>query len=466
MTTPAVTPARIRPPLDPEFLPAALWMRQFRAATEAVPERRLQLALERPDGTVYHHAMRLLPDTAETRAWNLRAVERVVKFLLWQKGGATLHVAGAPELAAALRTAYAPAGERAFDAETIAEKVFLQPLSVVDCRTGDLPVARDQAVTLGGHTNGCRIGFDLGGSDRKCAAVIDGKAVFTEEIGWDPYFQADPEYHRAGIEDSLQRAARHLPRVDAIGGSAAGIYIDNEPRVASLFRGVPPAVFKAQVRPLFKAVQAAWNHVPFVVVNDGEVTALAGSLALADTGILGIALGTSQAVGYCNPDGHITSWLNELAFAPVDFRAQAPMDEWSEDRGCGVQYFSQQAVARLAPVAGIPLPADMPFAQQLEAVQDLMRQGDARARRVYETVGVYLGYTIPWYAEFYALRHVLLLGRVTSGAGGDLIIGQAQAVLEAEFPALREQVRISMPDETFKRHGQAVVAAGLPVTDS
>jgi len=453
----------LRPPLDPGFEPATLWMRAFRAAA-AGSGRQAELALERPDGAVYRHRLPLLPDAAETRPRNLRALERTVKFLLWQKGAATLHLAGAPELSASLRQLYSPGNARAFDAETIAEKVFLRPLAAHDCAPGALPAPRDSSVALGGHTAGCRIGFDLGGSDRKCAAVIDGEAVFTEEIPWDPYFQSDPEYHRAGIEDSLQRAAKHLPRVDAIGGSAAGIYIDNEPRVASLFRGVPAAAFDRTVRPLFKTLRAAWNDVPFVVVNDGEVTALAGAMALQDNAILGIAMGTSQAVGYCGPDGRITSWLNELAFAPVDFREDAPVDEWSGDHGCGVQYFSQQAVARLAPVAGIALPDDLPFAERLVAVQERMAVGDERARRIYETIGAYLGWTIPWYADFYTLRHVLLLGRVTSGAGGAVIIAQAEAVLKTAFPALHEQVRISMPDETFKRHGQAVVAASLPAS--
>jgi predicted NBD/HSP70 family sugar kinase len=319
---------------------------------------------------------------------------------------------------------------------------------------------------MGRHLNGCRIGFDLGGSDRKAAALIDGEIVFSEEIAWDPYFQKDPAYHIEGVHDSLKRAAAHLPRVDAIGGSAAGVYVNNEVRVGSLFRGVPPVAFEAHIRRMFFTLQERWGGVPFEVVNDGEVTALAGSMAMNDNAVLGVSMGTSQAGGYVTPAGNITSWLNELAFAPVDYRADAPRDEWSGDRGCGVQYFSQQGVGRLAAVAGFGFPSTLPLPEQLIAVQDAMKAGDARARAIYETIGICFGYSIAHYADFYELRNLLVLGRVSSGEGGDLILARAQAVLRDEFPALAETIRLRTPDEKSKRHGQATAAASLPATPS
>ena len=124
------------------------------------------------------------------------------------------------------------------------------------------------------------------------------------------------------------------------------------------------------------------------MVNDGEVTALAGSMSLRSNAVLGISLGTSTAAGYVTPDGNITPWLNELAFVPVDYREGAPADEWSGDPGVGAQYFSQQAVSRLLPAAGIALPAEMPLAERLVEVQALMAKGDLRARRIYEAIGV------------------------------------------------------------------------------
>ncbi|TAN36498.1 MAG: ROK family protein [Verrucomicrobia bacterium] len=456
-------PKKIQPILDRSFLPAVLWNRAYAACVTAEPRSLpLVLALQRPDGLCYRHELRILPHTGGNVVLNLRYVERILKVLLWMKGGSRILVGGCAAIADALRAIYAPGGARAFDVDLIGRKVFLDTLRVEACRIEDVPAAKEPTVALGRHLDGCRIGFDLGGSDRKCAAVIEGKVVHAEEVPWDPCFQKDPQYHIAGIRDSLRRAAAKLPRVDAIGGSAAGVYINNEPRVASLFRGLAPADFDHHIRPLFHNLRQEWNNVPFEVVNDGEVTALAGSMAMNDNAVLGISMGTSVAVGYCDERGRITTWLNELAFTPADYRVNAPADEWSGDLGCGVQYFCQQGVARLAPKAGLEFPAGMKHAEQLIEVQKLMAAGDKRARRIYETIGVCFGYEIAHYAEFYRIRNLLILGRVVSGRGGEVILERAGAVLRAEFPELAEQIRLRMPNEQDKRHGQAIAAASLP----
>jgi len=451
------------PPLDPGFLSAALWNQAFAAQCDRTPgSRPLAFALERPDGTVSVHQTRVLPDLPATRALNFRFAERLVKFLLWQRGGARILVGGAPEIAASLREEYASTGPRAFDANFMGAKAYGTPFDIKAVELDQVPAAQESAMPLGRHLDGCRIGFDLGGSDRKCAAVIDGQVVFSEEIPWDPYFQSDPQYHFDGVMDSLRRAAAHLPRVDAIGGSAAGVYVNNEVRVASLFRGVSPEDFDRRIRKLFFDLQKEWNGIPFEVVNDGEVTALAGSMAMNQNRVLGISLGTSTAAGYVDAAGFIRPWLNELAFAPVDYRADGPVDEWSGDAGCGVQFFSQQGVARLAPLAGINLPAEMKFADRLVEVQSVMAKGDDRARRLYETIGLCFGHALAHYAEFYDVAHILILGRVTSGEGGNLIIERATQALRADFPELAERLSLTTPDETQKRHGQAVAAASLP----
>jgi predicted NBD/HSP70 family sugar kinase len=281
-------------------------------------------------------------------------------------------------------------------------------------------------------------------------------------VPWDPSRQADPQYHFDGIHDSLKRAAAKLPRVDAIGGSAAGVYVNNEVRVGSLYRAVPPDLFEKRIRRIFFDLRDTWGGIPFEVVNDGEVTALAGSMALNDNAVLGVAFGSSLAAGYVTLQGNITGWLNELAFVPVDYRDDAPVDEWSGDAGVGAQYFSQQAVARLLRPAGIDLPAAMPVPEKLVEVQKLMACGDSRARNIYETIGTYLGYTMAHFADFYAIRNLLVLGRVLTGEGGDVILSVAGEVLKAEFPELRESIRVHVPGETEKRHGQAVAAASLP----
>ena len=315
----------------------ALWSRAMATQCQATPgSRPLTLALERPDGTVSVYPTHVLPDRQEYAALNLRHIERLVKFLLWQRGGSRVLISGAPEIAAAVSAQYRPEGRRAFDAWFMGDKAYGTPLVIESRAAADMPEARENAMPLGRHLDGCRIGFDLGGSDRKCAAVIDGTVVFSEEIPWDPYFQSDPQYHYDGIMDSLKRAAAHLPRVDAIGGSAAGVYVNNEVRVASLFRGVSASDFELRIRRIFFDLQKAWGGVPFEVVNDGEVTALAGSMAMNENRVLGISLGTSMAAGYVDAAGSIRPWLNELAFAPADFREDGPIDEWSGDLGCGV----------------------------------------------------------------------------------------------------------------------------------
>ncbi len=454
----------IKPILDEGFVPAALWNRDYRnevAASGGAVD--VTIALVRPDGTCSVYSTEVLPLTAENQKRSLYYLERILKFLLWQRGGYKVMVAGCDELTTKLEAIYSPAGARAFDYEFFGEKVYSHALEFVACAMDEIPAQNETSLPLGRHLDGCRIGFDLGGSDRKCAAVIDGEVVFSEEVEWNPYFENDPAYHIEGINDTLKRAAAHLPRVDAIGGSSAGVYVNSEVRVASLFRGVSPEDFDSKVRRIFFDLKERWDNVPFDVVNDGEVTALAGSMSMDENAVLGIALGTSEAAGYVTPDGNITPWLNELAFAPVDFREDAPADEWSGDIGCGVQYFSQQAVARLVPASGIELPVGMPFPEQLIEVQKLMAEGDERAARIYSTIGTYLGYSMAHYADFYDVRKILLLGRVTSGQGGSIIIEKAHEVLDTLFPELAKQIEIKTPNEQDKRHGQAVAAASLPM---
>ena len=454
-----VTP-KIQPPLDPEFRPAALFTRAFRTASQAVPVR---FALEQADGSVFWHASAVFPGHHPAAAHNFLHVQRLAKFLLWSRGGYRLYFDGPRDIGEKLQGHFSQTPEGRFDADIMGTRIYEKPFEVV--LTRDLPAERAATTPLGRHLKGCRIGFDLGGSDRKAAAVIDGEVVFSDETVWDPYHKIDPQYHFDGIMDSLRKAAAHLPRVDAIGGSAAGVDVNNRVKVASLFRGIPADLFKSRVQNMFFDIQKAWNGVPLEVVNDGEVTALAGSLSLGRNGLLGVALGTSQAAGYVNCEGNITSWLNELAFVPVDMNPGAPRDEWSGDIGCGAQYFSQQAVGRLLVPAGIDVDRAMPLPEKLVAVQKLMAAGDPRARKIFQTIGVYLGYEVAHCTDFYNFGHVLILGRVTSGEGGGIILDEACAVLKAEFPDIARRVEFHTPSEKDKRHGQAIAAASLPRID-
>ncbi len=459
----ALIPPRFVPPLDPDFRPAVLAHNAFRHAVArsgvGVP---LVIGLERPDGTVSRYETQVWPAGHRQAKANWMYVERLLKFLLWQRGGWKVYIGGPQTIGESVQAWYAPDGPRAFDAHFMGATVYGRPFTVVTCPPSQVPPAHEQEQALGRHLEGCRVGFDLGASDLKVSAVVNGEAIFSTEIPWEPGIQSDPAYHRERIVTALKLAASKLPRLDAIGGSAAGVYIHNRPAVASLFRGIPPERFD-EVRRLFLDIRDTFD-VPLEVVNDGEVTALAGSISLGKNSILGIAMGSSEAAGYVTAQGNITNWLNELAFAPVDYSPTAPIDEWSGDRGCGGLYFSQQCVFRLAPQVGITLPDTITNAQKLELVQEKLEAGHEGAIQIWHSIGDYLGYAIAHYADFYDLQHVLILGRCTSGRGGQLILERARRVLRGEFPELMDRIDITLPDEKFRRVGQSIAAASLPAT--
>jgi predicted NBD/HSP70 family sugar kinase len=455
-----VKPAFV-PPLDEGFRPAMLANRAFRQQVgDAGGGVALVLGLERADGSLSRFETRILPEGHPHARANLIIAERLLKVLLWQRGGWRVYVGGPSRLGEYLSQTYAPDGPRAFDFHFLGEEVYQKPFSVVPCGAAEVPPQRESEQTLGRHLDGCRIGFDLGASDLKVSAVVDGQAVFSHELVWEPRKQSDPRYHYDRVMTCLRMAAARLPRVDAIGGSAAGVYVNNRVMVASLFRGVPRSRF-GEVRDMFLRIRAEFG-VPLEIVNDGEVTALAGSMSLEDNAVLGLALGSSQAGGYVTRQGNITGWLNELAFAPVDYSPEAPLDEWSGDRGCGAAYLSQQCVFRLAPRAGIEVPASITDADKLKVVQEKLEGGHTGAIQIWQCIGIYMGYAIAHYADFYDLKHVLILGRCTSGRGGPLILEGARAVLQSEFPDLAARINLHLPDEKNRRVGQAIAAASLP----
>lgn len=447
--------------LDPGYRPAALATRKYRRAVEATNNGiDFPIALERNNGLVTRLTLRILPPGSLHDADTLRYLERSIKFLLYARGGFRLHLGGPRAFADPLRALYSPHGARAFDADLM-QKSFGLPFESVCSDPGSLPVEKEAVISIGGHLEGCRIGFDLGASDYKIAAVIDGQEVFTTELPWTPSVESDPAYHYAKLNEGLKLAAKHMPRVDAIGGSSAGIIINNEIKVASLFRAVPQDKFEHEGKTLFQRLKAEWK-IPFEVANDGDVTALAGALSLGRNAMLGVAMGSSEAGGYLDRQGRILGWLNELAFAPVDFNPTTVADEWSGDIGVGALYFSQQATNKLAPAAGFAFPPDQKLPERLKEVQQKCDSGDPQAAKIFDTIGVYLGYTIPHYADFYDLENLLILGRVTSGQGGEIILKKAREVLTREFPEVANRVTIHVPDEKSRRVGQAVAAASLP----
>ena len=444
------------PKLDPQFIPFGVW----RAAYLEGAKMPIAIAVERDKGRVSVHRT-CIHGTPEMSDADYRYVERYVKFLLWSTGGFRVSICGCSELAQRLQKAYTPEGDRHFD-YTFVQQLYERNLEILDLPLDACPQSNEVPESIGGYMDGCRIGFDAGGSDMKVSAVVDGETIFSEEVVWLPKLNSDPEYHFEHIVKAMQLAASKMPRVDAIGVSSAGTFIGNAPMVASLFIKVPRSNWD-KVKTIYDRAGAAVNpDAPLLVANDGDVSALAGAMGLGKGNLMGIAMGTSEAVGYVDKDQNVLGWINELAFAPVDLCEKAMQDEWSTDFGVGCKYFSQDAVIKLAPAAGIELPEELTLAEKLKFVQKLMEADDPRAQAIFETIGVYLAYTTVLYSQFYDIEYMMLLGRVMSGKGGDTILRVCNEILADEYPALAAKCTVTLPDEKMRRVGQSVAAASLP----
>ena len=442
------------PALDRAFIPFGVWAKAYLADAE----RPFKIAVERENGlvTVYETKLRG-PEFAEA---NYRYAERMVKLLLWSVGGWRVYLCGDDAIAARMQAEYRTGGRREFDVGFM-QDVYERPFEIIITGDAGFPQAHEQTKKAGGHTAGCRIGFDAGGSDRKVSAVIDGRTVYSEEVVWHPKTSEDPQYQFDGIVAAFKTAASKMPRVDGIGVSSAGVFIGNAPMVSSIFLKIPRS-HREEVKTIYDRAAKELGDVPIVVANDGDVSALAGSMSLGAGSVMGLAMGTSEAVGYVNADRNLLGWFSELAFAPVDLNERAMRDEWSGDIGVGCKYFSQDAVSKLAPAAGIALSEQLTPAEKLREVQKLAGQGLPYALEIFKSIGVYLGHTLCLYEMLYDIRNLLVLGRVASGVGGELIVDECRRVLKEEYPELAQTLRVMLPDESFRRVGQSMAAASLP----
>jgi len=442
------------PALDKNFIPFGVWAKAY--LKEA--SRPFKIAVERENGLVSVFETKLRG--AEFAEANARFVERFVKMLLWSVGGWKVSLCGDDAIAKRMQNEYRMGGKREFDVQFM-QDVYERPFEIVICDESHFPQAHEQTKKAGGHTNGCRIGFDAGGSDRKVSAVIDGETVYSEEVVWHPKTSEDPQYQYDGIVAAFKTAASKLPRVDGIGVSSAGVFIGNAPMVSSIFIKVPRSR-REEIKTIYDRAAKELGDIPIVVANDGDVSALAGAMSLHEGAVMGLAMGTSEAVGYVNRESNLLGWFSELAFAPADLNEHAMRDEWSGDIGVGCKYFSQDAVSKLAPAAGIALSESLTPAEKLKEVQKLAEQGLPYALEIFKSIGVYLAHTLFLYARFYDIRNLIVLGRVASGVGGERIVSECQRVLKEEYPALAQKLRVMLPDENFRRVGQSMAAASLP----
>ena len=456
--------ARNLPELDNKFIPMGAW---FDAYLENASHP-IAIAVERNDGKITVRKTKIY-NTEEMKEADYRFVERYVKFLLWSIGGFKVYIMGADEIAKRLQEEYVyfedgngKNGKRWFDVQFMSD-VFDKGFEIVICDESNFPAENDSSVHVGGHMDGCRIGLDVGGSDRKVSAVVDGEAVYSEEVVWHPKTATDPEYHFNEIVTALKTAAEKMPRVDGIGVSSAGVFIGNAPMVSSLFISVPrEKEVRKLVHTVFDRAAKQIGDVPIVVANDGDVTALAGAMSLEVNSVMGMAMGTSEAVGYVDKTGNILGWFNELAFAPVDLYEGAMEDEWSHDIGVGCKYFSQDAVIKLALAAGIELSENLTPAEKLVVVQERMENGDEGAAKIFRSIGCYLAHTVNLYSYFYDVKYMIVLGRVMSGKGGDIAISECNRILQEEYPELAKKITVMLPDEKARRVGQSIAAASLP----
>ena len=453
------------PVLEPEFKPAIIEFRNFiNDVNKAAEKQHVIIAIERDNGYIFRTEFDCFSDGFDDER-NTFMVERIIKSILWVVGGWKIYLSGSESVFNNIKSYYSPDGLRAFDYDFMST-VYERPMEVVFLPENEMPKEKRCSVPVGGHLNGRRIGLDVGGSDIKVSAVKDGEVISSREIVWLPKLQEDVNYQYDNLYDALKSGIADLGGdVDGIGISAAGVIVDSRPMVSSIFIKIPKSDFE-RVKYVYintvKRLEEELGHpIPYVVANDGDVTALAGANDLEDDSVLGLAFGTSEAGGYINAEGNLNGWFSELAFMPVDFNTEAAVDEWSGDYGVGCKYFSQDAVIKLAPRAGIELDPEMTLAEQLSYVQQLHEAGHEGARKIFESIGTYLAYSVAYYAQFYDIKHVLILGRVTSGKGGEVILDEAIKTLYSEFPEY-SGIAIAMPSEYMRRVGQSIAAASLP----
>jgi len=401
-----------------------------------------------------------------------------IRYMLWQRGGYEFLLSGPEKICQDLKAAYSKGGKYDFEATTM-PKIYTKTWNVVIvAKIEDLPANKEEPIVCGKVASGCRIAFVLGKSDVKTVAVKDGEVLSSAETEWD-VTNPDPQYHYDVIVKAMKDIAAKLPGpVVAIGGSATGaVSANSEATWCDCFPNVPPDVYQHKVVPIFNNIaKAEFDGVPIKVINDGEVTAVAGGQMIGEGCLFGISLGSSEGSGYVYGDGSLTGWINENAYNPFDLNPEGPGNVWSPHRGDASVYLGQRAATRLAKKGGVELPEEMmPDHPNMNAASHVLHAAcskkiqaamkdpktEPQVRKIYESIGVYLGYAIAQYCEYLPIKNVFILGRVTTGHGGDIMMEWAKKVLEADFPELAD-IKFHTPSEHMKRVGQCVAAAALP----
>ncbi|MBR2343458.1 MAG: ROK family protein, partial [Clostridia bacterium] len=253
---------KVKAPLDPGFMPMAVVYREFEEKVKAVGGQTLTIGLVRNGGLISVYTVEVFKDGTGHDEENHDFVERIVKTLLWARGGYKIIISGSPVIAERIKADYAVGGIREFDRDFMSG-VYETPFEVVASECA--PVENEAASPVGRHLDGCRIGFDAGGSDRKVSSVVEGEATYSEEVVWFPKLQNDPQYHYDGIMSAMKTAASKMPRVDGIGVSTAGVVVGNRIMTSSLFLKVKnenPEAFERVVKNIYTDIAKEFGDVP------------------------------------------------------------------------------------------------------------------------------------------------------------------------------------------------------------
>jgi len=477
-----VVEPKVSAPLDPGFAPVVLAKAKYRKAAEGCADT-VHFALPRSDGCS-RGELKVFPTDDKRYQASVILAGVLIQESIWIKGASSLQLAGPKEICESLKAAFSKGGTYEFEAEVMpkangtADKEF--EVTIVG-GAGDLPEAKDTPQVCGKDANGCRLAFDLGKSDIKTVAIKDGEVLDSAETEWD-VTNPDPQYHFDAIVDAMKKTierakAKGFGDIQAVGGSATGtVSGNNEATWCDIFPNVPADVYKEKVVDIFKRLaKEVAGDVPLKVINDGEVTALAAVQKIKKGNVMGISMGSSEGGGYANADGNLMGWINELCYVKLDMNPRAPTDPWTKGahRGISHMYLGQRGATKNAfKICEVPENYKYPHpdmctikhedhAQCLKLIQQAMKDTPDKASDLYKTCGVYLGYGLAQYCEHYKIDHVMILGRVSKGAGGDLVLKTASEVLATEFPDL-PKIEFHTADDHFKAVGQCIAAAALP----
>ena len=105
---------KVKSVLDKQFQPMSLVVREMREATKEDGQD-IVIGIVRNNGYVSAYKTRIYKDGVGKDDVNFRFIERMVKALLWVRGGYKIIIAGSPVVGEKIKAAYAKGGLRDFD---------------------------------------------------------------------------------------------------------------------------------------------------------------------------------------------------------------------------------------------------------------------------------------------------------------------------------------------------------------